>query len=55
MVATGTTLIMLFNCSEKQEQIINNSEVPIKQELPDLSEAIQKRVEKKTKRSNCNT
>ena len=49
MVATGTTLIMLFNCSEKQEQIINNSEVPSKQELPDLSEAIQKRVEKKPK------
>ena len=50
MVATSTTLIMLFNCSEKQEQIINNSEVPSKQELPDLSEAIQKRVEKNQKK-----
>ena len=52
MVAAGSILLVLNSCSEKEAEPPQPSTVPVKKPFPDLSLAIQKRVEKKTGRSD---
>ena len=47
MVAAGSILLVLNSCSEKEVAPPQQSIVPVKKPFPDLSLAIQKRVEKK--------
>ncbi len=46
LVATGSSILVLFNCT-KEEENISPPTNPQEKTLPDLSEAIQKRVENK--------
>ena len=47
MVAAGSILLVLHSCSEKEVAPPQATTVPVKKPFPDLSLAIQKRVEKK--------